>query len=98
MCRGPTEVEHQCNEPEDRHPPSVGLRGVVGLLRPAVIPAPHSPVEIRSFPRPKLEPGSALLRVTYSEACGTDLHHANDALETVRAGLAIRGVIRRWGV
>ncbi len=40
----------------------------------AVMPAPHVPVELREFPEPSLEPGSALLRTLYSEVCGTDVH------------------------
>ena len=40
----------------------------------AVIPAPNRPIEIRELPRPGLEPDSALLRVQYSEVCGTDVH------------------------
>jgi L-iditol 2-dehydrogenase len=40
----------------------------------AVMPAPHAPVELRSFPRPDLPPGSALLRTERSEVCGTDVH------------------------
>ncbi|HEY3246232.1 MAG TPA: zinc-binding dehydrogenase [Phycisphaerae bacterium] len=40
----------------------------------AVIPAPHQPIELREFPEPVLEQDSALLRVEYSELCGTDLH------------------------
>jgi L-iditol 2-dehydrogenase len=44
------------------------------MIRAAVIPSPNSPVEVRSFPRPVLEDGVALLRVMYSEVCGTDLH------------------------
>jgi L-iditol 2-dehydrogenase len=40
----------------------------------AVIPAPGRPVELREFPIPELEPDSALLRVTCSEVCGTDVH------------------------
>ncbi|MCE5241008.1 zinc-binding dehydrogenase [bacterium] len=43
-------------------------------VRAAVIPAPGSPVEVRSFPEPVLEPGAALLRTRYSEVCGTDVH------------------------
>ena len=42
--------------------------------RAAVIPAPNVPVEVREFPLPHLEPGAALMRVTYSEVCGTDVH------------------------
>jgi L-iditol 2-dehydrogenase len=44
------------------------------MVRAAVIPAPGQPVEVREFPRPDLEDGAALLRVEYSEVCGTDLH------------------------
>jgi threonine dehydrogenase-like Zn-dependent dehydrogenase len=40
----------------------------------AVMPAPRAPVELRSFPRPDLPPGSALLRTARSEVCGTDVH------------------------
>lgn len=36
--------------------------------------APLAPVEIRERPVPEIEPGSALLRVVYSEVCGTDVH------------------------
>src|SRR5689334_11169730 len=36
--------------------------------------APHQPIEIRSFPRPHLPPGAALLRTERSEVCGTDVH------------------------
>ncbi len=43
-------------------------------VRAAVMPAPDHPVEIRELPVPELEPGSALLRVAYSEVCGTDVH------------------------
>jgi len=43
-------------------------------VRAAVIPAPGEAIEIRTFPDPVLEPGAALLRTTYSEVCGTDVH------------------------
>lgn len=39
-----------------------------------VIPGPGMAVELRELPIPNLEPGSALLRVTCSEVCGTDVH------------------------
>lgn len=38
------------------------------------MPAPHAPIETREYPRPDLEPDSALLRTMYSEVCGTDVH------------------------
>lgn len=40
----------------------------------AVMPGPGLPIELREFPRPALEVDSALLDVTLSEVCGTDLH------------------------
>jgi threonine dehydrogenase-like Zn-dependent dehydrogenase len=40
----------------------------------AVIPSPHSRIEIREVPAPELEPGSAILRVELSEVCGTDVY------------------------
>jgi len=40
----------------------------------AVMPAPNVPIELREFPAPELEPGSALLHTMYSEVCGTDIH------------------------
>jgi L-iditol 2-dehydrogenase len=40
----------------------------------AVMPAPHAPIEVREFSEPDLPPGGALLRTTYSEVCGTDVH------------------------
>jgi threonine dehydrogenase-like Zn-dependent dehydrogenase len=46
----------------------------VPMVRAATIPGPNQPVEVREYPRPRLEDGAALLRVIYSEVCGTDLH------------------------
>ena len=40
----------------------------------AVLPGPGRRPEIREIPVPDLEPGSALLAVTLSEVCGTDVH------------------------
>ena len=40
----------------------------------AVMPAPRLPIEIREFAEPALEPDSVLLRMMYSEVCGTDVH------------------------
>jgi threonine dehydrogenase-like Zn-dependent dehydrogenase len=40
----------------------------------AVFTAPNAPIEIRDLPKPKLEPGAALLHTQYSEVCGTDVH------------------------
>lgn len=43
-------------------------------VRAAVIPSPGRAVEIHELPLPELEPDSALLRVSLSEVCGTDVH------------------------
>ncbi len=40
----------------------------------AVMRAPREPIEVREFARPDLPPGSALLRTSSSEVCGTDVH------------------------
>jgi threonine dehydrogenase-like Zn-dependent dehydrogenase len=42
--------------------------------RAAVIPAPGQPAEVVELPVPPLEPDSALLDITLSEVCGTDVH------------------------
>ncbi len=39
-----------------------------------VMPAPGQPLQLRHLPAPTLGPGAALLEVTYSEVCGTDVH------------------------
>jgi L-iditol 2-dehydrogenase len=39
-----------------------------------MFPEPHAPIEVREVPEPELEPDSALLEVTLSEVCGTDVH------------------------
>lgn len=49
----------------------------------AVIPRPDSPVEIREYPAPELEPNSALLQVELSEVCGTDVYLQRGLLDNV---------------
>jgi L-iditol 2-dehydrogenase len=44
------------------------------MVRAATIPTPNCPVEVRQYPQPELEVGSALLRTLCSEVCGTDLY------------------------
>lgn len=46
----------------------------MAMARVAVFPAPGATVELRELPLPELEPGAALLRVEFSEVCGTDVH------------------------
>ena len=40
----------------------------------AVMPAPLEPLRVEQVAAPVLEPGSALLHITCSEVCGTDVH------------------------
>ncbi|MGQ0642895.1 MAG: zinc-binding dehydrogenase [Gemmatimonadaceae bacterium] len=40
----------------------------------AVMPAPHGAMRVDEVRAPTLEAGGALLHVTYSEVCGTDVH------------------------
>lgn len=42
--------------------------------RAAVMSAPHAAMRVEEIVAPRLEPGSALLRTSYSEVCGTDVH------------------------
>lgn len=44
------------------------------MIHAVVMPAPHQPLESRTFAAPDLEPGSVLLRTLGSEVCGTDVH------------------------
>ena len=49
----------------------------------AVIPKPHSPVELREVPEPQLEENSAILDVELSEVCGTDVYLQKGLLQGV---------------
>jgi L-iditol 2-dehydrogenase len=40
----------------------------------ATMPAPRAAITVREFESPCLEPGGAILRTTFSEVCGTDVH------------------------
>lgn len=44
------------------------------MIRAAVMSAPKRPVELRDLPDPELEPDSAMMRTTYGDVCGTDVH------------------------
>lgn len=44
------------------------------MVRAAVIPTPHAPIEVRELPEPVLEPDGVILETIYSEVCGTDVH------------------------
>lgn len=43
-------------------------------IRAVVMPGPDQDLEMREIPEPVLEPGAAMLRTTFSEVCGTDVH------------------------
>jgi D-arabinose 1-dehydrogenase-like Zn-dependent alcohol dehydrogenase len=43
-------------------------------MRASVFVAPKRPLELRSFPRPRLAPGETLVQVTCCTLCGSDLH------------------------
>ncbi len=75
------------------------------VVRAAVMPAPRAPLELRELPWPDLAPGSAMLRTTFSEVCGTDVHLHHGRLAgvpypivpghvSVGEIVALRGVIR----
>jgi threonine dehydrogenase-like Zn-dependent dehydrogenase len=55
----------------------------IDMVRVAVIPRPHAPVEIRDVRLPELELNSALLDVELSEVCGTDVYLQQGLLEGV---------------
>ena len=59
------------------------------------MPGPRRPIEIREFDRPDLQPGSALLRTTRSEVCGTDVHLWHGRLSGVPYPI-IPGHAERW--
>ncbi len=44
------------------------------MVKAAVMVAPHQSIEIREYPEPEVEPGGVVLRILYSEVCGTDVH------------------------
>lgn len=46
----------------------------MSTVRAAVMPAAKAKIEVHELSTPELEPDSAVLRTTYSEVCGTDLH------------------------
>lgn len=47
------------------------------------MPGPGETIRVEAFPAPTLEKGSALLRVLYSEVCGTDVHIHHNKLAGV---------------
>lgn len=49
----------------------------------ALIPSPNAPVELREVATPTLEANSALLKVEFSEVCGTDVHLQRGRLQGV---------------
>jgi threonine dehydrogenase-like Zn-dependent dehydrogenase len=57
-----------------QHPFKDNVNRVSDRILAAVMTAPRQPIDIREYPRPDLPPGSALLRTSSSEVCGTDVH------------------------
>lgn len=53
------------------------------LVRAAVMPGPGEPIRIDELEAPEIEKGGALLRTTFSEVCGTDVHLADGRLAGV---------------
>ena len=51
--------------------------------RAAVMTGPGAPIQLLDIPVPNLGDGAALLRVTYSEVCGTDVHLHHGRLDGV---------------
>jgi threonine dehydrogenase-like Zn-dependent dehydrogenase len=43
-------------------------------VRAAVMPGPGRPIEPRTYPMPRPQPGGALIETIASEVCGTDVH------------------------
>lgn len=52
-------------------------------IRAVILPGPGQPLRVELLPEPDLEPGAALLRTTFSEVCGTDVHLADGKLAGV---------------
>jgi len=44
------------------------------MIRAAVIPKPHQPIEVRTYSAPEPERGAVILKTIASEVCGTDVH------------------------
>ena len=83
--------------------PARAVRSAVappGTMRANVFVAPNQ-IEIRDVPRPRAGPGEAIIRVTLTTICGTDLHILRGEYP-VRSGLVIGhepvGVIAELGV
>ncbi len=53
------------------------------MIRAAVFPAPNQTTRLQHFDEPTLEPGAVLLKTTYAEVCGTDIHLADGDLAGV---------------
>src|SRR4051812_18162930 len=69
--------------PDVRHLLDLQVDPTMTKVLAGVIPKPRAPVEVREFPEPELEPGSALLEVALSEVCGTDVYLQQGRLEGV---------------
>src|SRR5262245_24944163 len=45
-----------------------------GDVRAAIFDGPNQPLRVEAAPRPTLQPGEALVRVSLCTVCGSDLH------------------------
>jgi threonine dehydrogenase-like Zn-dependent dehydrogenase len=50
------------------------MSSMPSTVRAVVMPGPHRPLELRSFPEPRPAAGGAVLETVASEVCGTDVH------------------------
>jgi threonine dehydrogenase-like Zn-dependent dehydrogenase len=84
---------------EKSAPPIVPTDAPAATMRAAVFVAPDR-LELREVPRPTAGPGEALVRITLTTICGTDVHILKGEYP-VRSGLVIGhepvGVIAELG-
>lgn len=65
-----------------------------------IMPGPNQPLRMIQLPQPALEPGAALLRTTFSEVCGTDVHVHHGKLDVpfpIIPGHVSVGVVEQSG-
>ncbi|MGE3912615.1 MAG: alcohol dehydrogenase catalytic domain-containing protein, partial [Chloroflexota bacterium] len=57
--------------------------------RAVVLAEAGKPFEIREYPVPDPEPGAALVRITLSNVCGSDLHIWRGELDPIKRNWAL---------